>query len=848
MRYAHKIICFCLLLFISPTLWAQLQAPNDFLPHNVGEQFTPHYMLVDYAQHVAENSPLVTWSSYGWTNEKRPLQLLTIASEQNLARIERIRVNNLRRAGILEGETDPDLDDIAIVWLSFGVHGNETAGPESAIPILYYLANPANQDAQQWLENVVILFDPSINPDGYSRYTHWYRRIAGTRNNPHSYDWSHREPWPGGRANHYLFDLNRDWAWQTQVESRQRMEKYNLWLPHIHVDFHEQGVNSPYYFAPAARPYHEYITQWQRDFQYTIGKNHAKYFDENGWLYFTRERFDLLYPSYGDTYPTYHGAIGMTYEQGGSGRAGRGVIMENGDTLTLRDRVMHHFTAGLSTVEIAALNATELVENFKKFYTDSRNNPPGDYKTFVIKGDNPPERIEALIKTLDRNFIRYGKAGQAARLSAYNYQTGKTETLNVAAEDLIISAYQPKGLFTQILLEPETYVEDSLTYDITAWSLPYAYGLEAYASTQRLDAGATYERPAYNNNLDEVSNAYAYLAAWRSTRNARFLAALNREGIKTRYAEQAFRIEDRDYPAGTLVITRADNRKMGPAFDQMIQKIANALRQEITAVKTGFSEAGSDLGSGAYRFIEPPRILLIGGESTSSYSYGQIWYYFEQVIDYPVTTIEFSQLNRVPLEDFTLLVMPEGRYRLNNNLRDKISDWVNGGGRLIAVGRALSSLEDEKGFALTRYADKNDEKEAKDDAKQAVLDSRLEPYEGQEQRYATLAIPGAIFKVNLDPTHPLAFGLGEHYFSLKTNTATYQHLTDAWNVGTLGEDLFYQGFVGKQAAEAMKNTVVFATEDKGRGSVTYFVDNPLFRAFWEQGNFLFSNAVFFAGQ
>ncbi|HKK76520.1 MAG TPA: M14 family zinc carboxypeptidase [Saprospiraceae bacterium] len=835
---------YLIVIFLLSTVlgYSQLQSPDDFLPHKNGEQFTPHYMLADYARHVAENSPLVTWSQYGWTNEKRPLQLLTIASEENLARIEAIRENNLRRAGLLAGETDPELDDIAIVWLSFGVHGNETAGPESSIPLLYHLGNPENREVQEWLESVVILFDPSINPDGYARYSHWYRRVAGKYNDPRPYARSHREPWPGGRTNHYFFDLNRDWAWQTQIESQQRMEKYNSWLPHIHVDFHEQGINSPYYFAPAAKPYHEYIRQWQRDFQYTIGKNHAKYFDEKGWLYFTRERFDLLYPSYGDTYPTYNGAIGMTYEQGGSGRAGRGVLMENGDTLTLKDRVSHHVTTGLSTVEITAKNASEVVENFVKFYEETTNNPPGDFKTFVIKGDNPPERLRAFLGVLDKNGIQYGRSGKTGRFSAYNYQNGEDTNLSIGENDLVITAFQPKAMLTQILLEPETYVEDSLTYDITAWSLPYAYGLEAYASTQRFLPTGEYQLPEVSNNVNEVDNAYAYLASWRALQNAQFLAALNKKGIKARYAQEGFEIEDKSYPAGTIVLTRADNRKMGPSFDAAVAELATEFQQEIEAVKTGFAQTGSDFGSGNYVYIKIPKILVLSGEQTSSQSFGQVWYYLENALDYPHTIIDADQLGRIPMDDFNLLIMPEGRYRFGESTMNSLLDWTRDGGRVIAIGRAIDALQGEKGFRLQDQTDNGADRTAMEDT------AEPEPFGGQSRRYAAYAIPGAIFKVTLDETHPLAFGLGDHYFTLKTGTGAYPFQDNVWNVGRIGENLYSHGFVGHRAGEAVKNTLVFGVEDQGRGAVIYMVDNPLYRAFWHQGHFLFSNAVFLAGQ
>ena len=225
--------------------------PDAFLPHAVGDKFTPHHMVVDYFQYVAANSDRVQLMEYGRTNEERPLELAFVSTPENLARLEEIRLNNLRRAGLEPGE--PVDDGIAIVWLSFSVHGNEASGSESSMPVLYALAHTGGK-ADEWLKHTVVILDPSINPDGYSRYTEWNRRTAATQMNTDIQSWEHREPWPGGRTNHYLFDLNRDWAWQTQVESRQRIAQYNRWLPHIHADFHEMGYTSPYYFAPAAQP------------------------------------------------------------------------------------------------------------------------------------------------------------------------------------------------------------------------------------------------------------------------------------------------------------------------------------------------------------------------------------------------------------------------------------------------------------------------------------------------------------------------------------------------------------------------------------------------------------------
>lgn len=823
---------------------AQLQSPDDFLPHRWGETFTPHHLLVDYVQHVANNSPNVQLIEYGMTNEKRPLLLAVVSSPENLANLESIRENNLRKTGLLSGQTDPSMDK-AIVWLSYSVHGNEAAGSESSMMVLYELADSKNAKTQDWLKNTIVIIDPALNPDGYSRYSHWYRGMSNMIPDPNPSVREHNEPWPGGRVNHYLFDLNRDWAWQTQVESQQRIKVYQQWMPHIHADLHEQYYHNPYYFAPAAQPYHEYITDWQGDFQIEIGKNHAKYFDQEGWLYFTREVFDLLYPSYGDTYPIFNGSIGMTYEQGGHSRGGRAILLENEDTLKLMDRVMHHKTTALSTVEIASLNAKRLVQNFEQYFANSSTNPLGEYKAYIIKGTNNKDRMKALCTLLDKNKIQYGQAKTVVNAKAYSYDNGKEKTVKVEAGDLVVSAYQPLSVLTQVLFDPEVDLIDSLTYDITAWSLPYAYGLEAYASKQKIDIspGYAFDRvPAMSADQE----AYAYLGSWASIQNAAFLSALLQEGVKTRYASNSFTLDGKNYPAGTLVITRADNRRL-TNFDQTVIRVAEKQNQMLVAAKTGFVEEGNDFGSDAVKLIKTPKVALLSGEDTDPNGFGQVWYYFEQVLGYPVHIFDADRIARVDLSEFNILILPEGRYRLNEAVRKQLSQWLYAGGKLIALGEANSSLADQEGFKLTEYATEEDKKAAENKSEQEVLDGRLDDYAGQERRYISTSNPGALFKLNLDTTHPLAFGLGDNYFSLKTNTLHYQLLKGAWNVGTIGEEPVVSGFVGAKALRDLKNTVVMAVEDKGRGEIIYLIDNPLFRGFWENGKLLFANALFMVG-
>ncbi|MFZ9145936.1 MAG: M14 metallopeptidase family protein, partial [Sediminibacterium sp.] len=392
-------------LLIFPVLaFSQLQSPAEFLGYQVGTKFTRHHQIVSYFNAVAKAEPAkVKLIPYGKTNEGRDLLVAAISSPQNMAQLDNIRKHNI---GLTEGSVE-DTKQPAIVWLSYNVHGNEPASSEAAMLTLFALVDPNNKKSAEWLEHVVVMIDPCINPDGRDRYVNWYNNAVGVfAYNADQQAREHMEPWPAGRTNHFNFDLNRDWAWQTQVETQQRIPLYQQWYPQVHVDFHEQGYNEPYYFAPAAEPLHVLLTPWQKDFQDQIGKNHAKYFDQNNWLFFTKERFDLLYPSYGDTYPMYNGAIGMTYEQGGIS-AGLGVQDKNNDTVTLVGRALHHFTTGMSTVEISAINHQKLLTEFKKYYQNSRAGNHGMYQTYLMTSSSA-HKIKAIADLLKKNNIQYG--------------------------------------------------------------------------------------------------------------------------------------------------------------------------------------------------------------------------------------------------------------------------------------------------------------------------------------------------------------------------------------------------------------------------------------------------------
>jgi hypothetical protein len=840
---------FCLVIFCLTTSFINAQqkllSPKEFLGYELGERFTRHHRVVEYYKHVADVMENVSLTQYGETYEYRPLIYAVVTSPENFKNIEQIRTDNLKRATLLDGTASADKK--AIVWLSYNVHGNEANSLEASMLTLYELANVSNSKTQEWLKNTVVILDPCINPDGRDRYANFYNQYGNRIPNSSADSKEHREPWPTGRPNHYMFDLNRDWAWQTQQESQQRLKVYNQWMPHVHVDFHEQGFNSPYFFAPAAEPFHEVISPWQREFQTMIGKNHAKYFDEQGWLYFTKEFFDMYYPSYGDTYPTYNGAIGMTYEQGGSGYGGLSVTTETGDPLTLKDRLTHHYTTGLSTVEITSQNANKVVEEFEKYFRDANSNPASPYKTYIVKGDNNRDKMEHFTKWLDTHAIKYGFASAGKSLKGFDFQTQTQGNFNVSTEDVVISAYQPKSRLLTTFFEPQSKLPDSMTYDITAWNMMYAYNLNAFATSERISVGKNYQ-PSTVNSPAVVNKPYVYIFKYEGLKDVEFLGSLMQKEFKVRAARKAFTTGGQNFAPGTLLIARRNNEHIKD-FDNVVQALAKQSGRTIYTSATGFMEKGKDVGSGDVSFIKAPKIAVLIGEQTSSLSSGEIWYFFERNINYPITHLGTDYVKNIDLKKYDVLIVPEGNYRLfDEAVLTQVSSWVSGGGKLIIVANGLNAFAGKDGFTLKNYLSETEKSDAEKKDKELKEKDVLARYEDNERKQLSDYISGAIYKVGVDNSHPLAFGLGNTYYTLKTNENRFAFLEDGGNVAVIkGKAKPLQGFAGYRANQKMDNTLVFGVQQKGQGNIVYLVDNPLFRCFWENGKMVFANAVFMVG-
>lgn len=818
-----------LLVFTVGQLAAQIKSPYEYFPGQYGYTITRHHQMVEYFKYLEASSDRVQLVEYGRTNQFRPLFVAFISNSDNIRRLKDIHETHLHYIGVSDRKPENEINKL-LVWASFSVHGNEFSAMESAMLVAYKLLTENDEKINRQLEKAVIVIDPCLNPDGTDRYANWLRDISGRRIHPAASDREHMEPWPGGRYNHYYFDLNRDWAWLTQVESKYRIALYNDWLPHIHIDVHEMGYNEPYYFPPAAKPYHKFITEFQRKFLEKIGENNARYFDENSWAYYTRERFDLFYPSYGDTYPTFNGAVGMTYEKGGI-NAGRAVIKGNGDTLTVQDRIIQQATAVLSCIEVSANNDQQIIDEQQNLFANARKNPPGRFKSYFFK--NTP-RLKSLLQLLAAHGINHEVISEKKQIYGWRYQTGKNEKIEMEEGDFVIHADQPKAILTQVLLDPNHELEDSLSYDLTAWCLVFAYGLDCYGTTSKVSIKTT------SNSILKPSKifnpkSYAWVIPWGDLESAKLLSLLHQNKIKTRLAMKDAVVEDQVIPAGSLVILKADNNKS----EDLQKKLKSILQttERYFQLNTAYSTEGGDLGGENYPLLQKPNVLSISGREVYASELGAVWHFFDDIIEYPISLVDKIHFNRINLSDYNTLILPAGSLQFNDGEWGKIHQWVSSGGRLIFLGNALNAA-----VASGKFSIKNS-KSAQSDS--LLTKESITNFSDLERSLLSSAVAGAIIETNLDATHPLSFGVGDKYYSLKNGANSYGFDPSSHIVSQVPSNFISYGFVGSKSKKSLKDDICIAVEKIGNGEVVYFVDNPLFRGFWEVGKLMFSNALFF---
>lgn len=840
LRWPVVLLALALAILPSPGEAAaqSIPSPRDVLGWDMGERFTDAGQVVRYFDALASASPLVTVERYGITPQGKELVQAVIASPQHRARLDAILAANLEL-------TDPDLPSArareiaagnpAVVFFTYGVHGNESSSSEAAMWTAWDLAS-GQPSVQGVLDQVVVVIDPVANPDGRDRYVHWFRNASGATPDPDRSTREHREPWPGGRINHYLFDLNRDWAWLSQSETRDRLATWNRWNPQVHVDFHEMSYNSTYFFFPATRPinpiYPPHILEWGERF----GRGNAEAFDREGWLYYTGESFDLFYPGYGDSWPALSGAIGMTYEMAGSGVAGLAIRRDDGTILTLRDRALRHRTTGAATLRTAARGKTELLEGFAGFH---RTVDQGQSDILLVPGDHP-DRVSALVGLLLQQGIRVERATREFRVTASPH-VGYATRQSFPAGTWLVQARQPRGRLAMTLLNAETFLDAEYSYDITGWSLPYAVGVEAHAVDRAPDAGwerVTELARQAGAGVGEASYGYLVLPSFEV---APAVVAYLREGGRAHVMADTFRLEGRSYPRGTWFLSRERN-------DDLERRVEEAgLTPHVIPIRTGWTDGGPNLGTNNSAVAELPKVLLLSGEGTQANSFGAHWFFLEQRLRIPFGVVNVADLVNEDLRRWDVIIAPAGG--VANALGDRgieaLGAWVRAGGTLVAVGSSASGLGDRVAGVSVRRSDGGEPD------REERLRRALRTREERERERWSESIPGTILQVNLDPRHPLAFGAAAdatpgRMFVLSSGTG-FEPDEAFESAAFFPEGLQkVSGVISNDNIARLDRSSWLLQRRLGRGSVVLFADDPLFRMFWYSGFQPYTNAILLA--
>lgn len=861
---------------------------EKFLGHKLGGDFTPHHQLTAYYHALAAASPRVKVEPYGKTAEGRPLNLVVITSPENHARIADIRAA-VARLNDPRKTSQADADAIAastpvIIYLSYGVHGNEASSAEAAMQVAYELA--ASQDAVnlERLQNAVILIDPLVNPDGRERFVQGYRTVKGASPNPDRFAAEQSERWPSGRFNHYFFDLNRDWSWQSQQETRARVIAYRAWNPQLHVDYHEMGAGSTYHFAPPADPILESLnTPMLRKWFDIYGRANSQAFDRQGFRFFTKEDYDLFYPGFGDSWPLLNGAIGMTFEQGG-GRAGLALeLPDNQRVLTLYDRALRHFVTSLATSDATIKNRVDRLKDyyaFRKAAITAGEQSPERYAYIVASGD--AERAEKLVNVLLRQGIevhRLAADADAPRLTDYWGQ--KHAMRKIPAGSYVVDMAQPLGFLARALLEREPKLESTFFYDVTAWSMPYASGVEAYlgGAGAKADLRPVTAPVVRKGSVEGGQEVAAYVFSSEPIASVRLLAALLQADIRVYTSTRGFKQAGRDFPVGSLIIPIETNP---PQLGAKVRELAEKTGATVYAVSSGRSESGVDLGSNRVRFLRKPKIAIVMDSPVSPSEYGYIWHAFEQQYGVPFTPIKAENLGGADLNSYNVIILPpdsgdgRGYQRVMGGLGSRLADWVRNGGVLVGIrGGALFAAKKRSGITSVNFkflsraseearieeersAPKRDEapsaepppppssKEEQEKERAARLERKLRKYADKEKELQKEQVPGAILKTNLDNTHPLAYGMGDQ-LAVLNNDAPILELTDKGdNVAYFPkEGIKLSGFITPENEKKLGHTAYALRERVGRGFVIMFADNPVFRGFWDSTDRLLLNAIYF---
>lgn len=808
--------------------------PKEIIYHEVGEWHVTHDRLVNYMKAIAAAAPdRVKLETMGFTYEGRPQVLLIFSSKKNLSNLEAIRKQHVQltdpsQSGSLNTEGMP-----IVLWIGHSIHGNEPSGANAAILSAYYLAAARGSNIDDLLENAVILFDPSFNPDGLQRFSTWVNQHKSKNlvTDPNSREFS--EVWPGGRFNHYWFDLNRDWLPAVHVESQNRLKWFHMWKPNILTDHHEQGSNASFFFQPGVPSRVNPITPLKnQELTGKLGKYHAQFLDRIGSLYFTKENYDDFYYGKGSTYPDVNGAIGILFEQASS--RGHAQQTSNG-ILRFPFTIKNQFTTTLSTLEGARVLRKEFLDWQREFYKTALSEATtAPVKGFVFGAATDASKSALFAEMLLRHQIEVYELAADLSTDNANFQKGKA---------YVVPANQPQFRLIHGIFDKTLTYKDSLFYDITAWTMPLAFGLHyaeltAVKYNNALLGTRITESRQPKGSVQGDANAISYLFEWNEFFAPKALYELQEAGLLTKVAtntmEMSINGSSKKFNYGTIQIPVGLQRYDKAQLYQMISKIAESNGITVYAVNTGNVLSGSDLGSSKWITLTKPSVALVVGSGVNATDAGEVWHMLDQRMNIPATHLEQATFNRMDPSRYNTIIMVGGNYSELN--RDKLKAWVQGGGTLVLSEEAIPWAA-QNGISSVNF------KRTK-----APVDSsgRLN-YVDREQVDGAQQVSGAIFGAEIDLTHPLSYGYAQKTVSMfKANRVFMEKGKNPFAAPFVyGNAPLQSGWVSRENYDGIKNSAAVIVNAVGGGRVINIADNPNFRAFWLGGTKLFMNSLFF---
>lgn len=796
--------------------------PKSLLGYEVGTWHVSHDQLVSYMYSLAAQSDRIHIENRGTTYENRPLLLLTITSPENHKKIEEIKSNH-------RALTEPNADAIAIeeqplvVYQGFSIHGNEPSGANAGLLLAYHLAASQAPETLKMLDELVILFDPSFNPDGLQRFSYWANTNKNQILTSDPNDREYNEIWPRGRTNHYWFDLNRDWLPAQLPESQARIQTFSEWIPNILTDHHEMGTNSSFFFQPGIPSRVNPLTPKQnQELTKKIGAFHVEAFNQLGSLYYSEEDYDDFYYGKGSTYPDVNGSIGILFEQASS----RGHLQESDNgLLSFPFTIRNQLTAGFSTLKAATALRIELLNYFKDFYKNATASAKkSKQKALVFSSGKDPSKGYEFAKMLRRHQIKIHQLNGTINRNGKQYETENS---------YVIPLEQKKHQLIKAMFSTQSQFKDSLFYDISAWTFPYAFNLDhTYENSSNL-LGEEIKSLLPPEGKVMAKAGYAYLFEPHNYYTPKLLNFLHDHDIRVKVGLTPFRINGKEYDYGSFMIPLKNQSVSETELYELLQKGAALTHSTIYNTPTGYAE-GIDLGSRDFTTVKKPKIALLVGEGVRSYDAGEIWHLLDTRHEIAITKIDIRNLSRIELSSYTHFIMPSFSGSGLNAHKEQLQEFVEEGGTIIGY-RMASKWLSKNDFIDLEFLD------------QGMIAENIS-FEEKEQFTGAQLTSGAIFNAKIDRSHPINFGFQKENIPLFRNTNLFikSDKQSYNNPIQYTQKPLLSGYISEENLALLKNTVPFKIQRKGKGKVIVLTDNTNFRAFWYGTNRILTNALYFS--